>query len=401
MCTCRNMGSGSGTRLPTGAGTVRYTPASNGRTQEELKQPTRSTAPPADAPMPADVEELTAVEFEKVTQFKVTANAHFQANLFGSARTSWMLALDVFDGRPGNKEQRAERCKIANNLAEVNLKMCEWKDALRWADVALSIEESNAKARFRKARALAEIGGPDDIETALAELRELASKAGGKLGTAERQLMARLQAVRRKSTKHDEARRLRDAFTSVDGLGLDESSASGAASGAPADAARVATAEEVEELRQAKQHEESADAAVEMRRAIKQLLAHSPYVAMPAFESVEFYCSATAKRAGTQQGGARFRANALVAQRLFSVPGGAALVNSLGYINAGPGNGGADDWWEAVLDEHEMRRRYRAFEAAFAIIKACVNAEGGEARWPPPDALLFAGVADEHLADVS
>ena len=36
--------------------------------------------------------------------------------------------------------------------------MCEWKDALRWADVALSIEESNAKARFRKARALAEIG---------------------------------------------------------------------------------------------------------------------------------------------------------------------------------------------------------------------------------------------------
>ena len=367
------------------------------RPQEELK-PADAINGTADASMPADVEELTAVEFEKVTQLKVTANAQFQANLFGSARTSWTLALDVFDGRPGNKEQRAERCKIANNLAEVNLKMCEWKDALRWADVALSIEESNAKARFRKARALAEIG---DIETALAELREMASKAGGKLGTAERQLMARLQAVRRKSTKHDEARRLRDAFTSVDGLGLDESSASGAASGAPADAARVATAEEVEELRQAKQHEESADAAVEMRRAIKQLLAHSPYVAMPAFESVEFYCSATAKRAGTQQGGARFRANALVAQRLFSVPGGAALVSSLGYINAGPGNGGADDWWEAVLDEHEMRRRYRAFEAAFAIIKACVNAEGGEARWPPPDALLFAGVADEHLADVS
>jgi hypothetical protein len=157
---------------------------------------------------------LTDAEMGFVAEHKEKGNTHFRAGSVEEALGEYNRALEIFADRDGGPKQRGDKSKLLANRAECLLRLRKWDAAERSAAKALAIDEENAKARFRRARANAELGSERNLAEALADLAVLRVAGDGTFGKAEAQLQAKvlrltdeLKAVRRK-----DAGGLRKAF---------------------------------------------------------------------------------------------------------------------------------------------------------------------------------------------
>ena len=175
---------------------------------------------------------LTAQEMGIVREAKENGNAFFRAGQIKEALTAYNSALQVFADRRGGPDQRGEKSKICANRAECLLRMQHWEAAEKSAAAALMLDANNAKARFRRARALAELGGESRLREALDDLEKLRLASDGSLGKAEATLHKRVltEQAELKEVRRRDASGLRAAFESGDvGLLSDDELAKAAA----------------------------------------------------------------------------------------------------------------------------------------------------------------------------
>lgn len=162
---------------------------------------------------------LTTSEASRVAAAKAEGNRVFRSGDIDSALAAYNEALRVYSDRCGNAAQRLEKSKLLSNRAECLLRLNEWEAASRSASIAISLDAACAKARFRRARALCEIGG-DSLEEALnelAELRRLRADGLHLINTrAESELQSRIVAQQEelRRIRHHDAKTLRTAFAS-------------------------------------------------------------------------------------------------------------------------------------------------------------------------------------------
>ena len=136
---------------------------------------------------------LTPQEEAMVVEAKEQGNEHFKAGRVEEALGSYHRALTVFSDRKGGPEQRLEKSKLMANRAECQLRLELWEAAEKSAANALALDAANAKARFRRARALTELGGEPNLKASLDELEELKrASTNGALGRAETLLQRRV-----------------------------------------------------------------------------------------------------------------------------------------------------------------------------------------------------------------
>ena len=161
------------------------------------------------------IDALTAAEMAMVLEAKEEGNSHFRSGNVETAVQAYNRALEVFADRTGDSSQRIEKSKLLANRAECLLRLQHWEAAAKSAALATSLDGSNAKARFRHARALVELGGEDHLRDAATAIEQLKA-SDGSLGRAERDLLrviqtrqAELREVRRR-----DAEGLRAAFAS-------------------------------------------------------------------------------------------------------------------------------------------------------------------------------------------
>jgi tetratricopeptide (TPR) repeat protein len=357
-----------------------------------------NTGPETNEQSPWDIDNSIAPpEEEQVAKFKAEGNEHFKAGRYDKARDSYAKATDVYDGRTGgDKEQRAVKATVCSNRAEAHLKLSEWQMALAWADTALSLQPTNSKARFRRAKALSEVGGIIEIEIALAELRRLAAENGNKVSKEEKALIDSLTAKRKElsATAQEEAKALRDAFARGGGLGLAEPTPTAAAAtkkplfkseedatGQPPagftsrevwEASRLAAEEETHEKPDVtdgggdwsiggelpkKQASGAGKGAAfagmgdesALKSALETIGKQGPATAMAAFEKAEWLCKGIVRGEAKYH---KFRANPSMRSALIDVDGGIDLLNAIGYVNVGPKKDTPtdDDWWVAAGD---------------------------------------------------
>jgi hypothetical protein len=153
---------------------------------------------------------LTEIEFETVTTLKTSGNASFKSADWVAASQSYAAALEVYGARPGSQPaQRVEKMNLHSNSAESLIRQKLHVEAAKAAASALEIDSSNAKARLRHARALAEIGDADSVALALQELSRL--KDSNDWNNTANDLTKRLKA-KRKALDRQEAGGLRAAF---------------------------------------------------------------------------------------------------------------------------------------------------------------------------------------------
>ena len=142
-------------------------------------------------------DELHPAEIAEANSAKDSGNALFKEGKWSEANQEYNRALRVFSERNGKgAEQRAVKATISSNKAEALLKLERWDDALKWANKAIELDETNGKARFRKARALTELDGEAELEEAAAELRRLKVANGGAASKVEQQLAQRVAQKR-------------------------------------------------------------------------------------------------------------------------------------------------------------------------------------------------------------
>ena len=350
---------------------------------------------------PNDIDNsLAPPEVEKVACLKAEGNDHFKAGRFAAARDAYAKAADVYDGRKGgDATQRAERVRVCSNLAEASLKVGEWLEALKWAEHALVLEPGNAKARLRRARALAEVGGLMELDTAILEVQQAGERdSSGRLRAAEADLLARLTRSRKAlhSTSAAQAEQLRKAFASGGGLGsagVEEAAAAGgddqlasvempkAVAAAPGELFQTESSVINEALDAAEAAEVAAQgppASDDLMDAFAKVSKNGPEVSLVAFEKAEWLC------AGVVRGEAkfnRFRANPSMRAALLDVEGGVALVEAMGFRNTGPKAANVEneqDWYEGAGDA-EMRRKCEAALALFGRMKKMLKAGGDSA----------------------
>ena len=143
-------------------------------------------------PAPAADKSLSSDEFVEVLRRKDIGNAHFKQSEYLPAIEAWDACLAVFSGRPGDALQKAEKAKVCANKAEAYLKLERYKEAREACSDALDLDESNFKARFRRARACLLLGGFDDLIMASEDVKRIQAD-GGKLGEAEAALLKTAQ----------------------------------------------------------------------------------------------------------------------------------------------------------------------------------------------------------------
>jgi tetratricopeptide (TPR) repeat protein len=136
---------------------------------------------------------LTPAEWAMVAEAKASGNSHFTAGEHDLALQQYAAALSIFSDRLGDHVQRAQKSVILANVAEVHLRLGRWSEAHKCSSGALKVDSSNNKARFRRARALTEMGDIEQLREAAAELDHLEAQ-GDALGKLEAQAMRLLIA---------------------------------------------------------------------------------------------------------------------------------------------------------------------------------------------------------------
>ena len=172
---------------------------------------------------------LTPQEMVMAVDAHESGNAAFKRGEIEQALTQYNTALEVFSDRRGGPLQRPRKSKLLANRAECLLRLEKWEAAEASAQMALSLDTANAKARFRRARALYELGGEAKLQEALDELDRLrlgqvkpsqgsevssSSGEGGALGPAEKALEQRVLSAQSelREVRRRDAGGLRKAF---------------------------------------------------------------------------------------------------------------------------------------------------------------------------------------------
>ena len=164
---------------------------------------------------------LTAQEMARLLEDKERGTMHFKAGRVKEACQEYNRAIEVFGDRPGGTvEQRREKSKLFANRAECLLRLEEWAAAEKAAMRATELDATNAKARYRRARALEALGGEAQLQMAVVELGRIEP-----MGGAEHQLLRRIHAARDalREVRRRDAGGLRRAFA-AGGLKLATSS---------------------------------------------------------------------------------------------------------------------------------------------------------------------------------
>ena len=112
--------------------------------------------------------ELSAEEkMAGATKSKAEGNTAFGAKTFDEALVHYKEALDYISYFYSDEEKKSIfslhlSCNL--NAAASCVKLEKWKDAIKYADDALKLEETNVKAMWRKAQALRSQGDTDDAK---------------------------------------------------------------------------------------------------------------------------------------------------------------------------------------------------------------------------------------------
>jgi hypothetical protein len=176
-----------------------------------------------------DLQALAALspdEFSQVLQLKAKGNACFGAKDFSGAKKAYGRARKVFGCRRGSSGakgeqqqqlQREEYLKVSSNLAEALLRLNMPERALATADDVLDLDPSNAKARYRKAKALVAMAA---FTAALTELAALEAAAPDIAATKPFKALVRTAKAKGKEARQAAGAGLRKAFgAGGDGLG--------------------------------------------------------------------------------------------------------------------------------------------------------------------------------------
>ena len=126
--------------------------------------------------------------YAEVVRVKTMGNGHFSKGELEKALSCWNAALNLYDGKPGDDAQRREKSKICSNCAQAHLSLDKYSAARSAADHALEYDDANAKARFRRARALLALGGLEELTQAADDIKRIKAD-GGTLGEAEAALL--------------------------------------------------------------------------------------------------------------------------------------------------------------------------------------------------------------------
>ena len=118
--------------------------------------------------MRARSEILTPQEEDMVQQRREAGNAAFRAGRIEEALRGYNQSLEIFADRHGGPEQRQLKSKLYANRAECLLRLSSWEAAEKAARLAVELDATNAKARYRLARALEQLGGEAHLHEALA-----------------------------------------------------------------------------------------------------------------------------------------------------------------------------------------------------------------------------------------
>jgi len=163
---------------------------------------------------------LDGCEMDEAAAAKASGNTHFQAGRWDMANDEYSRGLRVFGESDGVGAQRSVKATLCSNKAEALLKLQRWTDALTWASKALDLDQTNCKARFRRARALVEIGGAAELDEAAEELQRL-KIAKPATSRAEQQLAQQISQQREAlwSMQRRAATSLKHAFATGSGLG--------------------------------------------------------------------------------------------------------------------------------------------------------------------------------------
>jgi hypothetical protein len=132
--------------------------------------------------------DLEASVFAEVLQFKGLGNKFYSVGNHEQALDQYNKALKLYDGQQGSDEQRKQKATICSNSAEAFLKLERFPEARAFADNALKYDDTNHKARFRRARALLALGGFEDLQQAAEDMKRIQTD-GGRLGKAEAALL--------------------------------------------------------------------------------------------------------------------------------------------------------------------------------------------------------------------
>ena len=120
----------------------------------------------------------------------------------GRIRCGRSISRPCGRGGPGAaRHLRSRGSMLLSNKAEALLKLERWADALEWSNKAIELDETNGKARYRRARALTELDGEAELEEAAAELRKLKLASNVKCATRPKDRLHSPKSDRRRPSR--------------------------------------------------------------------------------------------------------------------------------------------------------------------------------------------------------
>lgn len=136
-------------------------------------------------------DKLLAAEFSEVKRLGALGDGFTKAGDGVAAQAHWEEALQIYRGREGCGVQRLIKSRLYSRQAAAALELSDWRSACAYASQALDADETNARARLRRVRALLELGGTDALEQVSVDVERI--KADG--GTLSRDTLDRLRVL--------------------------------------------------------------------------------------------------------------------------------------------------------------------------------------------------------------
>ena len=136
-------------------------------------------------------DKLLAAEFGEVKRLGALGDGFTKTGDGVAAQAHWEEALQIYRDRKGCGVQSVIKSRLYSRQAAAAVELSEWRSACAYASQALDADETNARARLRRVRALLELGGTDALEQVSADVERI--KADG--GTLSRDTLDRLRAL--------------------------------------------------------------------------------------------------------------------------------------------------------------------------------------------------------------
>ena len=136
-------------------------------------------------------DKLLAAEFGEVKRLGALGDGFTKAGDGVAAQAHWEEALQIYRDRKGCGVQSVIKSRLYSRQAAAAVELSEWRSACAYASQALDADQTNARARLRRVRALLELGGTDALEQVSADVERI--KADG--GTLSSDTLDRLRVL--------------------------------------------------------------------------------------------------------------------------------------------------------------------------------------------------------------